>query len=228
MYADSVRPLAQLSPPASQRQHRLPSRSIDKFFENAPEAPLLPSPLVFTDPPDHAKDEPLRAAEQSSLHSPAKSRAQHTTAAVREAVQRDEDVSALEASDRAEVQNTPQEQDLNAAGILVEVAREQHPTSPAQKIGDLSVKKGGTSDANASMEYTRKCPLPSCAYHLDRGFWSELEKNNHMMTHFEGQIAFIVGGGRFSLPWPNFIEDPENFFHEIEILKQRVRKHYIW
>ena len=229
MYADSIRPSAQLSPPASRRQNGFPSPSIDKFVENVPETPLLPSPLVFTDPPGHAEDETLRAAVQSGLSSTAKSKAQHPKVAVGEAAQRVEDASALEASDSAEVQISPQEQDLNAAGILVEVARYQRPISPpGQSFISLSAIKDGTSDANASMEYTRKCPLPSCAYHLDRGFWLKMEKANHIKTHFEGQIGFIINRNRFSLPWPNFIEDPENFFHKIEILKQRVRKHFIW
>ena len=184
-------------------------------------APLL----KFAVPRDLANDKTLRATEQSSRYSTAKSKAQNTKAAVREAVQRVEDVSTLKASDRAEVQITPQEQDLNAAGILVEVAREQHPISPAQKIGNLSVTKGGASDANASMQYTRKCPVTSCAFHLDRGFWSKWEKDPHIMTHFEGHLEFVTNENLYSLPWPNFIEDPQNYFPKIEILKRRVR-HY--
>ena len=226
MYADTVRPSGQSSPRASRRQHGLPSSSIDKFVESVPETPLLPSP-VFTNRPGHAKSKTLRAAGQSSLHSPAKSKAQHIKAVVRESVQRVEVISALEASDWAAVQNTPQEQDLNAAGILVEVAKEQHPISPAQKVGNLSVIRRGTPDANASMQYTRKCPLPSCAFHLDRGFWSKMEKDNHIITHFEGQIGFTIFGNRHSLPWPNFIEDPESYFHRIEIFKRRVGQYYI-
>ena len=190
--------------------------------------PPLPPHLAFTEPPGHADDNTLRAMGQSSRYSTAKSKAQHTKAAVRDAVQQVEDVSTLKASNRVEVQITPQEQDLNAAGILVEVAREQHPISPAQKFGNLSVIKGGASDANASMQYTRKCPVTSCPYHLDRGFWSKMEKDNHIMTHFEGNIGFVTNENRHSLPWPNFIGDPENFFPKIEILKRRVRQYYIW
>ena len=190
--------------------------------------PLLPSPLVFTEPPGQTDDGTLRAMGQSSRYSTAKSKAQHTKAAVREAVQRVDDVSTLKASNRAKSQIAPQEQDLNAARILVEVAREQHPTSTVQKSGNLAVIKGVTSDANTSRHYTRKCPFPSCAYHLDRGFWSKTETDHHIMTHFEGHIGFVTNGNRHSLPWPSFIEDPANFFPKIEILKRRLRQYYIW
>ena len=196
--------------------------------------PLLPPHLKFTESPGHADDKTLRAAGQSSRYSTAKSKAQQTKATVREDVRQVEDVSTLEASDSVDVQITPQEQDLNAAGILVEVAREQHPISPALDTGSLSVTKTGASDANASPLYTRKCPITSCAYHLDRNFWSRTEKNNHIMTHFEGQVGFVTNGSRYSLPWPNYIEDPENFFPKVEILKQqlrdylRLREYLIW
>ena len=228
MYADSVRPSAQSFRPASPYQHGLPSPSAEKVVKSVPEMPLLPPLPAFTLPPGHADDNTLRAMVQPARYSTDKSKAQHTEAAVREAVQRVEDVSTLKASDRAKFRIAPQEQDLNAAGILVEVAREQHPISPMQKIGSLSVIKGGASDASNSLQYTRKCPFSSCPYHLDRGFWSKTEKDRHIMTHFEGHIGFVTNENRYSLPWPNFIEDPENFFPKIEILKRRVRQYYIW
>ena len=187
--------------------------------------PLPPSHPESTKPPGHADDKTLRATGQSSRYSTAKSKAQNTKAAVREAVQRVEDVSTFNASDRAEVQITPQEQDLNVAGILVEFAKEQHPISPAQKNRNLPVTKGGTSDTNASMQYTRKCLVTSCAYHLDRGFWSKKEKDHHIMTHFEGTIGFVTNANLYSLPWPNFIEDPQNYFLKIGILKRHVRQY---
>ena len=180
--------------------------------------PLLPSHLAFTEPTTHADDNALRAMGHSSRCSTAKSKTPHTKAAVREVVQRVEDVSTLEASHGTKFQ-VALEQDLNAAGILVEVAREQRPISPVRKSGSLSV---------VELQYTRKCPFTSCAYHLDRGFWSKKEKDHHIMTHFEGHIGFVTNGNRHSFPWPNFIEDPENFFPKIEILKRRVRQYYIW
>ena len=222
MYADYISPSAQPFPPASQPQHDLSSPSVDEIAESVPESLLLPSPLTFTVSPGHPDDKILRAPTQSTIYSTAKPKAQHAKAAVRETVQRIEDVTTLEASDRAEVQITSQEQDLNAAGILVEAAREQHPILPTLEPANSPVI------ANASLRYTRKCPVPSCPYHLDRGFWSKTEKNNHIMTHFEGQIGFATNDIRCSLPWPSFIEDPENFFPKIEILKRRVGKHFIW
>lgn len=190
--------------------------------------PLLPSPLVFTEPPGQTDDSTLRAMGQSSRYSTAKSKAQYTKAAVREAVQRVDDVSTLKASNRAKSQIAPQEQDLSAARILFEVAREQHPTSTVRKSRNLAVIKSITSDTNTSLHYTRKCPFASCAYHLDRGFWSKMEMDLHKMTHFEGHIGFVTNGNRHSLPWPSFFEDPANFFPKIEILKRRVRQYYIW
>ena len=229
MYANSVRPSAQSFDLPSRTQHALPSPSADTVVKSVTEMPLLPSHLDFTEPPGLTDDKTLGAMGQSSIYSTAKSKAQHTKAAVQEAVQRVEDVSTLKASDGTEVQITPQEQDLNAAGTLIEVAREQHPISPAQNLENLLVKKGGASYANASTQYTRKCPVISCTYHLDRGFWSKTEKDNHRLTHFEGYIGLVTDENRYSLlPWPNFIEDPENFFHKIEILKRRVGQEFYW
>ena len=217
MYADSVRPSAQSFPPASRAQHDLPSPSADRVVESVPKMPLLPRP-AFKELPFPADEKFLRVMEKQK---------ERVEASMR--TLRIEDIRALKASDRAESQIAPQEQDLDAAGILFEVAREQHPISPALDTGDLSVtKSGGASDANASLQYTRKCPVTSCAYHLDRGLWSKTEKDNHIMTHFEGHIGFVSNENRYSLPWPNFIEDPENFFLKIEILKRRLQGYVIW
>ena len=212
MYADSVRPSAQSFPPASRAQHDLPPPSADTVVESVPEMPLQPPRPAFRQLPFRADETILRVMEKQ------KERVEVALQAFGI-----KDVSALKASDREIV---PQEQDLNAAGILVEVAREQHPIPPALDTGNLSVtKSGGASDANA---YTRKCPVTSCAYHLDRGFWSKTEKDSHIMTHFEGHIGFVTNESRYSLPWPNYIEDPENFFPKIEILKRRLRQYLIW
>ena len=228
MYVDSVRPSAQSFPPASRLQHDLPAPSADKDVESVPEMPLLPPHLVSTESPGHAEDNTLRAMGQSSRYSTAHLKPQDTKVVAREAIQRARDISTLKTYDRAKFQIAPQEQDMNAARILVEVAREQHPISPAQKVGALSVKKGGASEANASRQYTRKCPVTSCGYHLDRGFWSKTEKDHHIMTHFESDLGFYTTEHRYSLPWPNFIEDPENFFPKIEILKRRLRQYDLY
>ena len=217
MYADHVRPPAQSFPPADRPRHDLPSSSTDKVVESVPEIPPLPPHRALTEIPGHADRNSLRALK---IHT------KHVKDVMR--ISRIEDASALKASDRATCQIVPQEQDLDAAGILVEVAREQHPISPALDTGSLSVTKTGPSDANASLQYTRKCPITSCAYHLDRGFWSNTEKNNHIMTHFEGQIGFVTNESRYSLPWPSYIEDPENFFPKIEILKRRLQQYFTW
>ena len=92
----------------------------------------------------------------------------------------------------------------------------------------MSLKKCGASEANASMEYSRKCPVSTCAYHVDIGPWLKAERNKHIITHFEGEIKFGTEEIGYSLPWPNFIEDPEQFFRKIEVLKRHVRKYYTW
>lgn len=217
MYVNLIRPSVQSFPPASPAQHDLPPPSTDRVVKSLPDIPLRPPHLAFTELPGRADQFTLRAMEKHQ------ERIKAATGTLRI-----DDTSALKASDKAECQIAPQEQDLNAAGILVEVAREQHPISPALDTGSLSVTKSGASDANASLQYTRKCPITSCAYHLDRGFWSTKEKNNHIMTHFEGQIGFITNGSRYSLPWPSYIENPANFFLKIEILKRRLRQHFGW
>ena len=149
-----------------------------------------------------------------------------------------EDVPTAEASVETEDLITSQEQDPNAAGIPVEVAREQHPISEATDTETISVTKSGASDGSAKNELLRKCPVTTCAYHLVIRPWPETpelksERNNHIMTHYEGKIEFGTNSFRYSLPWPKFVEDPEQFIHDLQILKRNVKKYvedeeYVW
>ena len=179
------------------------------------EIPVLPPPPAFTVLPAYANNINLRALAQPSKDIAARPQVQHAKNVVRE------DVSVIQTRDRV-AQIAPQEQDWDAAGILVEVARKQHPISPAIDMGTISVKERRASKASASMGYSRKCLVTTCSYHLDIGPWSKKEKDKHALTHFEGNIQFGTDKCRYSLPWPNFIEAPQEYFNKIRSLKYSI------
>lgn len=166
--------------------------------------PVLPPPSAFTVLPTHAKNVNLRALAQPSKDIAARQQVPHAKDVVREDVQQAEDVSVIQARDRVEPQIVPQEKSWDAEGILVEVARKQHPILPMMiDMGTVSVEEPDASNASASKAESRKCLVTTCSYHLDTGPWSKIAKDKHTITHFEGNIE--VSTERAATPYLNLI-----------------------
>lgn len=150
-----------------------------------PEIPLQPHRPAFTVLPAHANEFNLRALAQSSRYIAAQSKAQEAKDVVRDNLQQVGGVSVIQARDGSQSRITPEEQDRDVAEILVEVAREQHPASTVMDTETNSVNTGGEPEADASMEYSRKCPVTTCEFHR-KGFPRKAERDKHTMTHFDG------------------------------------------
>ena len=114
-------------------------------------------------------------------------KAQVTKDIVRDDVQRVGDVNITPEKHRSEPRVITEEQDLDVAGILVDVSKEQHAISTASNNGNISANPGVGTKADASMEDSRKCPVTTCEYH-HRGFLLKEEREKHTMTHFEGDL----------------------------------------
>lgn len=150
-----------------------------------PEIPLQPHRPAFIVLPAHADEFNLRALAQSSRYIAAQSKAQEAKDVVRDNLQQVGGVSVIQARDGSQSRITPEEQDRDVAEILVEVAREQHPASTVMDTETNSVNTGGEPEADASMEYSRKCPVTTCEFHR-KGFPRKGERDKHTMTHFDG------------------------------------------
>ena len=193
--------------------------------------PLLPPQRLSTVLPANTNDINLRAMAQSSQQIPAQAKVPHAKDLVQDDVQRIAGFSAVKAPEGivwAPIPAIAQEQDINAAEILAEVAREQHLIPSARGSGTMMVKTYDASEMDASIEYTGKCPITTCGWRFDRAIWLKTDRDNHIITHFEGNIMFGTDEILCSLPWPNFIEDPDHFFHKIELLKRQVQMYYMW
>ena len=125
-------------------------------------------------------------------------------------------VSVIQARDGSQSRITPEEQDRDVEEILVEVAREQHPASTVMHTETNSVNTGGEPEADASIEYSRKCPVTTCESHR-KGFPRKAERDKHTMTHFEG--SFKCGSRLCGRSYIFF----ENSFNNIEDLRHHVR-----
>ena len=173
----------QASPPAGRPQYGFPSPFKGKAGPKFSETLLLPHLPAFTVLPTHPDNVNLRALAQSSRYIAAQSKAKETRDVAGDDAQPDKDVSTIQGAQAGSKYSiTPQEQDLNAAGILVEVAREQHP------ISTILVKERDASYASATMEHSRKCPVTTCPYHVQKVPWLKRERDNHILTHLRGHI----------------------------------------
>lgn len=177
----------QPSPYADRLQYGAPLPVKDKATYKLSDPSLLPHIPAFTILPAHAININLRALAQSSRYIVTQSVAQETKDILRGDSQRVEDVSVVQARDGFESRITPEEQNLDAAEILVEVAKGQQPTSVATDAGTISVAPFGESDVGFSMEYSQTCPVPTCEYHHKR-FSLKAERDKHTMTHVEGDM----------------------------------------
>ncbi|KAL9136154.1 MAG: hypothetical protein Q9175_002632 [Cornicularia normoerica] len=122
-------PSVQPSPYADRLQYGAPLPVKDKATYKLSDPSLLPHIPAFTILPAHAININLRALAQSSRYIVTQSVAQETKDILRGDSQRVEDVSVVQARDGFESRITPEEQNLDAAEILVEVAKGQQPTS---------------------------------------------------------------------------------------------------
>lgn len=173
-----------------------------------PEIHLQPHRPAFTVLPAHANEFNLRALAQSSRYIAAQSKAQEAKDVVRDDLQQVGGVSVIQARDGSQSRITPEEQDRDVAEILVEVAREQHPASTVMDTETNSVNTGGEPEADASMEYSRKCPVATCEFHR-KGFPRKAERDKHTMTHFEGSFnwGYELCGRSYSFEILDNIED---------------------
>ena len=183
--ADYVRPPTQALSCADQPQYGSPfpmKRMAPHEFSQTPSLPHLPPFTVF---PADANRINLRALAQSNRYTTTQLKAQETKDIGPSDVLKIGDASVTQAPDGFEFRSVPAKQDLDAAGILFEVAKEQEPISAALNTGIIPANTGGEFDADASMDCSQKCPVTSCEYH-DKGFSTKVERDKHTMTHFEG------------------------------------------
>ncbi len=189
------------------------------------EKDVLPNPQVS---PAHADSSNPRAPAQSSRYIAAQSKAQETNAAVREDGQQFRDVSVARARNQYESEIVPEEQDLDAAGILFQVARKQHPTSSSMDTRSILGKECDAPGTYAMMGYPQKCPITTCPDHDDKSFWRKTERDKHVITHFEGNIKFNTNNGLYSLRWPSFSESPATYFQDIKKVKRTIQNYNQW
>ncbi len=189
------------------------------------EKDLLPNIPVL---PAHAKRISPRAPAQSSRYIAAQSKAQEMNDAVREDGQQVRDVSTTRTRNTNESEIVPEEQDLDAAGILFQVARKQHPTSSSMDTRNILGKECDASGTDAMMAYPSKCPVTTCIVHYNERLWLKATINEHIITHFEGNINFSTNNGLYSLRWPSFVEDPAIYFHNIKRLKRTIQNYNQW
>ncbi|CAD6569768.1 MAG: hypothetical protein ASARMPRED_003137 [Alectoria sarmentosa] len=182
-----LRPSVIPSPYADQPQYGAPFSAKGKAAHTPSETPLLPHLPAFTVLPAHANDVNQRALAQSRRHMATQTKAQVTKDIVRDDVQRVGDVNITPEKHRSEARVIAEEQDLNVAGILVDVFKEQHAISTAPAFGNISGNAGVETKASANRKYSRKCPVTTCEYHR-KEFLVKVEGDKHIMSHFEGDI----------------------------------------
>ena len=172
--------------------------------------------------PANVNDINLRALAQSGRYIAAQSKAHFPKDILRDDVQKPGDLGTIPAQHRGESQITAEErtiveeQDLwEAAEILVEVAEEQHAIPKMMDTETISANNGNGSDVDASIEYSRRCPVTSCEYHHKK-FALRGERDKHTRTHFQGLIKcgfYHCRSGIF-------------FFNKVERLVKHVYKHH--
>ena len=105
---------------------------------------------------------------------------------VQEDVEKGKAASTPKARNENAHRAAPNEQVLNAAGILSDVAKEQHPITPTINIRPASVGVDDTPDADSTTAYLCKCPVNACWYH-DNPFSLIAQRDVHVRTHYEGE-----------------------------------------
>lgn len=102
-------------------------------------------------------------------------------------VQQEEDVDVVLAQNGFESRTTPEGEDLDAAGILLRSAKDQHAIFIAKYNGTIPANTDNKIEADGTMAYPQKCPVATCEYHR-KGFPLKPERDEYVMTHFEGGI----------------------------------------
>ncbi|CAD6591131.1 MAG: hypothetical protein ASARMPREDX12_004939 [Alectoria sarmentosa] len=146
-----LRPSVIPSPYADQPQYGAPFSAKGKAAHTPSETPLLPHLPAFTVLPAHANDVNQRALAQSRRRMATQTKAQVTKDIVRDDVQRVGDVNITPEKHRSEPRVITEEQDLDVAGILVDVSKEQHAISTASNNGNISANPGVGTKADASV-----------------------------------------------------------------------------
>lgn len=185
---------ARPSVPASTQADRSQDGSLslinDKAAHKASEIPLTPHLSVFSALPAHANKTNIRALAQSKRYTAAHSKAPNSKQNVRDVVQPVGDVNIGPATDSREHQTVVEDQDLDAAGILVEVAEKQRPPPQASVVTDVGRTPIGTTselEASASADFLHKGPVITCEYHHKSSLKAVMDR--HTMRHFKGIIA---------------------------------------
>ena len=106
---------------------------------------------------------------------------------MRRDVQQEEDVDVVLAQNGFESRITPEWEDLDAAGILFGFAKDQHAIFTAKDNGTIPANTDNKIEADGTMAYPQNCPVATCEYHR-KGFPLKPERDEHVMTHFEGGI----------------------------------------
>ncbi len=190
-----------------------------------PSRPNLPAfPMLAA----HASSINHRALARSSSYNDTHPKAQDLKGHVRMESHQDRDVSIVPKSNGFAPKIGPEQPDLDVTDILIKVAREQDLIILAKDTGALLAEELGASKANADRERSRKCPVPTCPYHNDIRPWLKIEKDEHIMTHFEGDIKFSTKDCQYVLRWPSFVEAPHVYFHRIKLLKDAIRDAHWW
>lgn len=155
----------------------------------------------------------LRALAQSNRYIAAQSKAQKAKDILQGDVQHIGDIDIIQAPDRFDTRIAPAEQDLDTARGPVENAKEQHPILTGADTENTLVNPSGESDVNASMEYSRRCPVTSCEYHHKK-FELKGERDQHTSTHFQGLIKCGFYHYRSSIFFFNNVEHLIKHMHE--------------
>lgn len=148
----------------------------------------------------------LRAPAQSSRYIAARLKGQETKDVMRDDIPQVEDVEVVSACHDPGSPTIAEEQDADAAEILVKAAQKQHATCTPPDIGKIPINTSDNPAAGASMDYPHKCPVISCR----KGFWLKAERDRHTMEHFEGDILCGMEScrlGKFTCPRFSNLED---------------------
>ena len=204
--ADPTRTSTHALPCTARPQYNLPSSNTPKAMKKVPDVPLPPILPAFTVLPAHADSINPRAPIQAERHLTAKSVGQNNKNLVRKDDPQGNPWGFPDA---------PEEQVLNAAGIICDVATEQHPIPPTIYIRPASVSADDKSDAGSRL--ARECPVTACWYH-ENGFSSKAQRDTHAMTHYEGEHKCNEC---------NILNGMDGKFVSAEYFKIHVRRHHM-
>ena len=225
MPTNSRRSSTQAFPHAGHPQYYSQCPTKDKAAHKVPEIPLLPQFPAFTVLSAHENKTNVRALAQCSGYVAAQSKAQEPEAMMGDDVQPVGNVDIIPALDSGEHQIVAEDRDLDAAGILVEVAKKQRFTSVATDAEIIPVDSDSEPEANASMEISQWCPVTTCLYHRVRLF-SKAEKAKHTMTHFEGGLTCGYKFCDFLSDFRN-VENTEEWFCRLQTLRSHVQDSHL-